>query len=639
MELELKYQILDENVVLPLTQASFWSPYSFQLEASQSLNMMARYYDTKDFKLASIGASLRIRQENSTTQLTLKLPALDNQASDTTEALFVRQEFQWTLDLSSNIQQIEAEAFSILLDNYAQLPSSIQSILDQELVFSLIYEARFKRQVYYLHRADERFELSFDQGHLNGRYANEEIFEMEIELKEGQENCLLELDAIVSGVDGLCPQNLSKAARLARLSTIDLVVVGAGAAGVSTALAYREKRPTDLIYLIDANLDPARKLAASGNGRGNLLNLDIQDRHYHHAEDLADPAFIKTFLKHTSPNQVRERFRSYGLYTRVEDGRVYPYSYQAKSAVQALMYPLETDPHTSICTNTVVVDVDVKTSVSEKRFVVTLDNGEVLLAKQLVLACGGVASPKLAKVNNMYDLAAKLGHFVTKRYPGLVQLKAKGLPKRLSGQRVQAETTVLSDGQQLANDYGELLFTDYGLSGIPILNLSHYVSKALAEGRSVELSINLLADLDQNEQDHFVEQRCQAFPDLKVQAFAQGLLSEKVAGALVTLAEVGDERSLRDLSVQEKIRLQGLCTNLTVAIRETRAYDFAQISCGGVSTFEVDPKTFMSKMVPGLFICGELLDVHGDCGGYNLYFAFNSGEMAGHAAALREETL
>lgn len=631
MERELKFNILSNSTSDELKSQAYWSHLGFSLEDAEAVRMEALYFDTADHLLQARTISLRIRQENEHSVLTIKAPLKHPRHSQTT-ALFERQEWEWSLtDFQPGDDLIE-QSLAAIHKQLPAFPAFIRDILLQSEGLIPLYKASFIRHRASLTNADAELELAVDQGKLIGTYGQEHVHEIEVEMKSGDPAVLDTLSVMLQQNKGLGLQAQSKAARLSRLSAFDFAVIGGGAAGMLGTIAYQSVRPHNRILLIDGEDKLGRKLAASGNGRGNVTNMNLSAANYHSSS--GDPSdFIQAQLSSCTPQALRDYFKALGLHTTVEEDRVYPFSFQAKSVVDCLQERIQEHKNTEIKLGTKVKAI----TRCGGSYRIELSSGAYYFSRKILIASGGEASPKLGSDGSLYPSLDLLGHRSSRRYPALVQLVGKGLPKRMFGQRVHAEISLWSQGQRLARDRGEILITDYGLSGIPVLNISHYASHALLEKMAIEARINLLADLDIDEQRSFVDQRCLKWPNTTAERFAIGLLSDKVSSGICLLADVPPTKRLKELSQYERKRLQDMCLALPIRISDTKGFQFAQVSCGGLALKDFDSNRLESKLNPGLFVAGEILDIHGDCGGFNLNFAFITGMRAGLAAADRED--
>ena len=396
-----------------------------------------------------------------------------------------------------------------------------------------------------------------------------------------------------------------------------VTVIGAGASGMAAALSARQAGHD--VILLERQARAGRKLMASGNGRCNLTNMNASKGGYHGSE----PGFIRPALAEFSPQAMREYFRSLGLLTVEEpDGRVYPLSNSANSVVDVLRYALG------------AAGVELRVSASAKKirrassaFVVVTDEGE-LRSDAVIVACGGMAGEKLGGVKDGYELLKALGHSRTTLHPALVQITTgTGYPRSLKGVKADCELLLREGRRELAKSSGELLFTENGVSGPAAFDLSRAVSTA--GDRQMELDIDLLRDYDGGEVYSMLCDRRKAAPELQVGELFTGALHNRLGRMIVKYAELDANAPLSELNDKDIARAVESCKRFTLPVRGTESFKDAQVTVGGIKTSEFDPKTLESRIVPGIFACGEVLDVDGDCGGYNLQWAWASGRLAG----------
>lgn len=387
----------------------------------------------------------------------------------------------------------------------------------------------------------------------------------------------------------------------------DCIIIGGGAAGLvcANALASGGLRVT----LLERQDRIGKKLLATGNGRCNLSNVDMNPNVYG-----ASANFVRTLYDIITPDEVLSFFSSLGLLTAVEDGRIYPRTRQAASALDVLRDGLSA---VEVRTNAEVVSL-----MPSRRggWSVQLSSGEGVFAPRVVCCMGGSAAPNMGTDGSGTNLLRALGHSVTPLYPALVQLKC-GHPalKSLKGLRVPARLTLLLDDCETAQEDGELLFADYGVSGVCVFQLSRFVASAIIKRRKVQLRVNFLPEIPGC--FDWLEERASSRPCSTTSSLLTGALPRMLAQAICKQSQV----SMDSVPTQEQLlALADAISAFTLDITGTQGFANAQVTRGGVSLDEVDPKTMESRIFPSLYICGETLDVDGPCGGYNLHFAFAS---------------
>ncbi len=394
-------------------------------------------------------------------------------------------------------------------------------------------------------------------------------------------------------------------------------IIGGGASGMAAALASAEN-PQAQVLLFERQARLGRKLLATGNGRCNLSNNHASVEHYHGDQaDFAVPALAAYDVQNTL-----SWFGEMGLYTIAEDsGRVYPYSDQANSVVDVLRFALE-KPNIRVLTGCEVS----KVKFCDPGFSVTTEE-ESFFCDRLIIACGGLAGSKLGGSMSGYKLLQKLGHKCTRLRPTLVQLKSDwpALPS-LKGVRANCNARIFRDGQLHSEGSGEIQFTEYGLSGPVIFEISRDVCRE--KGRWVCV-LDLLPDLDVLLMPVLQKKRQTNLP---AEELLTGILHNRLGRVIVKQAGIA---SYVPISQLEDWELEMVCESvnkLEIQLTEPMGMDCAQVTAGGIITTDFDPETMESRLVPGLYACGEVLDIDGDCGGYNLQWAWSSGRCAGHAA-------
>ena len=394
-----------------------------------------------------------------------------------------------------------------------------------------------------------------------------------------------------------------------------VVVIGGGASGMMAALSAAERE--NKVVLLERQQRLGRKLLATGNGRCNLTNTAASPEHYHGAEaDFVRPALAKFTVEETLAF-----FHALGLLTVTEyGGRIYPLSNSANSVLDVLRFALERAGVELRC-GCPAREIRRR----EQGYSVLTDEGR-LEADALIVACGGCAGAKLGGVMDGYTLLKPLGHKRTGLYPSLVQLlTAPELPRALKGVRCPTSLRLTAGESLLAESAGELQFTETGVSGPAVFDLSRAASTG---GEGLMLHI---AFLPQSEDQvlTLLRQRQEGFPDLETGEVLTGMVHNRLGRMLVKHANLNAGLPLRSLGDRELRALAAVLRDLTLPVRGTEDFDHAQVTAGGIKTGGFNPETLESWFMPGLFVCGELLDVDGDCGGYNLQWAWSSGHLAG----------
>ena len=396
-----------------------------------------------------------------------------------------------------------------------------------------------------------------------------------------------------------------------------VVVIGGGAAGILAALTAAEGEKRRVI-LLERQQRIGRKLLATGNGRCNLTNTGATLEHYHGEQaDFAAPALAKF-----SPQDALDYFHSLGLMTVEEyGGRVYPLSNSANSVVDVLRFALEKRGVEVRCACPVR-----SIARRDRGYTVVTDEGS-LSADYLIVACGGAAGAKLGGVMDGYELLKPLGHKRTALHPALVQLiTPPEYPRALKGVRADGRLRLLSGSETLAKGEGELQFTDNGLSGPAAFDVSRAAATA---GEGLTLSMNFFREYSSPQVLALLKQRRESYPQLESAQLFTGMLHNRLGKMLVKYAGLPQELPLGKLSDAQLEQAVQAAMDFRLKLLGTEGFDHAQVTAGGIKTTGFNPETLESWFMPGLFVCGELLDVDGDCGGYNLQWAWSSGRLAG----------
>jgi predicted Rossmann fold flavoprotein len=406
----------------------------------------------------------------------------------------------------------------------------------------------------------------------------------------------------------------------------DLAVVGGGAAGLMAAIAAAQETEKShrkiRIVVLEANSRVGKKLLATGNGRCNLTNMGVSKEHYH-----GDVKYLSPVLEKYSPGNIISYFESLGLLCREQDeGRVYPYNLQASSVLDVLRYQLDRFGIETKCDFTV-------TEVHKNKacFSIVSSQGSIS-AERVIFATGGMAYPQLGANGTGYKVIESFGHRIAKPYPALVQLKTD--PKRakpLKGARSQADAALLIDGKRVKTVNGEVQFTENGLSGICIFELSRMVGEQLPS-QKVEVSLDLMPDYSTQQILSILKNRKQILRTLPTAELLNGMVNKLVGTEIVRQTLPHSAKLARELQIEELTAAANAVKNFIFPITGTLSWKDAQVTAGGVPLSELDG-SLQSKFCPGLYLAGELCNIDGDCGGYNLHWAWSSGIISGRAAA------
>ncbi len=406
------------------------------------------------------------------------------------------------------------------------------------------------------------------------------------------------------------------------MSRFDVAVIGGGASGMLTAVMLKRLSPALSVVVLERQARVGKKLLATGNGRCNITNMNLSARCYPGGAD-----FARAALERFPPREVLFVFESLGLFCAPdEQGRVYPVSDQAASALDALRLALQ-ESGVSVLTG-----FEVQTLT--RGFGLTSVDGQTVTAQSVVLATGGPAGAKLGGSSSGHKLMKALGHPVTRCLPALVQLKTDPeLVRALKGIRAACRVRLVSGEKTLDESQGEVLFTEYGLSGIAAMALGKTAAEAFARGARAEISL-CLTPFTKTESLARLEALTATLPARALEDLLSGLLPKRLGQTLVKSAGIGPlTRTASSLTADETRRLSRLLIDWRLPLSGTRGFDDAQVTSGGLDTRFFDPVSMESSKLPGLYATGEVLDVDGQCGGYNLHWAWASALAAAHALA------
>ena len=392
-------------------------------------------------------------------------------------------------------------------------------------------------------------------------------------------------------------------------------IIGGGASGMAAALAAAENTENHVI-LMERQARLGKKLSATGNGRCNLTNLHAMEGGYHGE----DPGFIQSAMEAYSVENNLEWFRDMGLYTVSEDsGRVYPYSDQAGSVVDVLRFALM-QSNISVASGYEVERI----RKTDQGFLIT-SREDSLYVDRLIIACGGLAGTKLGGGMFGYRFLRGFGHHCTKLRPTLVQIKTDwpGITA-LKGVRANCQVSVLKDGQTFAESQGEMQFTEMGFSG-PVM---YEVSRDVCQEKGQWICrMDFLPDMDLEKLKEELSRR--RGKKLTAGDLFTGILHNRLGKVLIKHADLTENQPASSLTDQDIHNAAWTAKHFEAGLTEPLGMDSAQVTAGGILTSEFDPHTMESRLVPGLYACGEVLDIDGDCGGYNLQWAWSSGRLAG----------
>ena len=403
---------------------------------------------------------------------------------------------------------------------------------------------------------------------------------------------------------------------------IKIAIIGGGASGLMAAITAATIGAQ--VTIIEHQKQIGKKLLSTGNGRCNFTNIN-QKPEYYHSENRAFPFAV--YQKFPTQDTIAF-FSKLGILSKNRNGYMYPHSDQATAVLAALQMEIKR------------LGIDVLTETKcfeiipqENGFQIRTSNG-VIEANKVILATGSKAAPVTGSDGSGYELAKKLGHQMTPIVPSLVQLRcAEPFYKKLAGIRINGKVELYLNEVLVAADTGEIQLTNYGISGIPVFQISRFAALGLNEKQTVTAKLDFMPDFTTSQLEVFLANRIEKRPMKKPEEFLIGVFPQKLANVFIQLSGLSKHQSVQQFSSNDIDILIKLIKSFTTVIAATNSFEQAQVCAGGVDTKEVSIDTLESLIQSGLYFAGELLDVDGLCGGYNLQWAWSSGYLAGREAA------
>lgn len=396
------------------------------------------------------------------------------------------------------------------------------------------------------------------------------------------------------------------------MKATDILIIGGGASGLAAAIEAARTSPDKSVTVLEHLPKAGKKILATGNGRCNLGNLNADTHKYTNA------AFALPVIEKYGTDSLIAFFESMGLYTRADsEGRLYPMSNSAASVLDALRFECDKLGVKIIC--------EEKATQIKKADVSFIVNGNIQ-AKKVIIATGGKSAPSQGSDGSGYPLLKSLGHTLTQLSPSLVQIKTDTASiKSLKGVRAKARLTLSTGG----SSEGEILFTDYGVSGIAAMDLSRFIK----QDKKAEISLDLLPDFTQEEAKEIIIRIARHNPIIPADGMLGGIIHKAIGTAAIKAALGFLPKTAEEIKPKQAAIIAATLKDFRLRVTGTKSYNDAQVTRGGADVSEFDNTTMMSKKVNNLFACGEVLDVDGACGGFNLAWAFASGRLAGKSAA------
>lgn len=408
----------------------------------------------------------------------------------------------------------------------------------------------------------------------------------------------------------------------------DLIIVGGGASGLMAAVVAKDFGID--VAILEGTDRVGKKILTTGNGRCNITNNTISSPYTtYHSEN---ENFFTNALNSFSIEDTKNFFLSLGLpLIELEDGKMYPKSLQASSVVDIFRMAIE-DKQIPVYTNCKVNSI-----IKKKNFLLSTSSEDYdgFSCRQLILCCGGKSAVKTGSDGSGYKLAKHFGHKIVEPIPGIVQLKLDyPYLKAMSGIKFDGSVSIYVDDKLIRTDVGEVLFTDYGISGPPILQLSYYASKALHKKSKVTISVDMLPYENKEDAENFLISHFSMFGYREISSALIGIINKKLIPTILKDVGIKDiHQPCSNIDWKYIDKLVSRFKKWDFNCIDTNGFNNAQVTVGGIDTKDIDSSTLESKLVDGLYLCGEMIDVHGDCGGFNLQWAWSSGYLAAKSAS------
>ncbi|SHI79687.1 BaiN/RdsA family NAD(P)/FAD-dependent oxidoreductase [Lutispora thermophila] len=406
---------------------------------------------------------------------------------------------------------------------------------------------------------------------------------------------------------------------------LKIAVVGGGAAGMLASIVAARNGAEVLV--LEQLPRVGKKLLATGNGRCNLTNINMNIRSFHGS----NVNFAISALKKFDQRSAMDFFEDLGIHCVVEgEGKVFPASGQASSVLDVLRFEMERLGVKEIC------DARVESvSYGKKGFKINVKDRDSMWVDKVILTTGGKANPSLGANGSGYELAKAFGHKIIEPFPSLVKLKLDApFLKSLSGAKIDGEAAIEVDGKVLRKESGEILFTDYGLSGPPVMQLSRIAGEHLRMGKRVNIALDLFPDMSFEELEDLLERRTYLREDKPFDFSFVGLINKRFINVLLKEAGISDlHMPCRYVTEDDMKAIANKMKRWVMSVSGTQSWSEAQVTAGGVDVSHINPETMESKIAPGLYFAGEIIDIDGDCGGFNLQWAWSSGYIAGLSAS------
>ncbi|MEI6039817.1 MAG: NAD(P)/FAD-dependent oxidoreductase [Candidatus Berkelbacteria bacterium] len=403
----------------------------------------------------------------------------------------------------------------------------------------------------------------------------------------------------------------------------DVAIIGGGASGMMAAIIAARQNKS--VILIEKNAELGRKILATGNGRCNLTNKFIESSRYHGGH----PKFIESVLAQFDQFETMNFFENLGLILKEENlGRIFPRSDQASSVVNALIHELETN-HVEIILNNQARKIEKLSNI----FHTTLANGQKIISHKLILSTGGQAAEHLGTSGDAYFWLKNFGHSTTDLYPALAPLETKETwVKEVQGLKIEAKITATVNNEKIYEKTGDALFTHFGVSGPAAMAQAGAIGQYLSN-QEVKIHLDLFPEEQLPNLNIKFIKIIETSGAKQIKNVLAGIIPSNLSPLILDQLGINPDKKAAEISKDDRKKIVEKIKNIELTIVKTRPFREAQVTHGGAILDQINPKTLESKIVPGLYLTGELLDVDGDSGGFNLQWAWSSGYLAGQSCS------
>lgn len=397
-----------------------------------------------------------------------------------------------------------------------------------------------------------------------------------------------------------------------------VVIVGGGISGIIAAIKAKNNNE---VIILERNNTCGKKILVTGNGKCNYTNSNQDLSNYHSS----NPELIEKIINESNLNEMHDMLKNFGIIPKIKNGYYYPYSNQAVTFKNALLQELE-NKDIIVKTDTYVTNIEYL----ENKFIIET-NKEKIIADKVVLATGGSASPKLGSDGNGYLLLKKLNHSIIEPLPALVGLKTKENISLISGCRNDVKLKLYENNKFIKEEIGEIQFNDNGISGICTMQLSSIIARGLYDNKKEVIFINFVPTIGNTKEEilNFINNQDKIVLNRNISELLDNMLNYKITNYLLKKLKLDSNLKWSNLNQIEKENIVDNLINFKLEIIDTNSFVNAQTTSGGVPLVELDLKTMESLKIKNLYIIGELVDVDGVCGGYNITFALITGLLAG----------